>query len=58
MNEKEVMNQLSGLECYFYYLQNGRNLGKELNPAEVEKMHDLIREACEMWHKMTGATID
>ncbi len=55
MNNQDVLNMLSELEEYFYYLKQNP---EGLNYSDVEKIHDAINKSLVDWHRLTGLTIE
>lgn len=55
MNNRDVLNMLSELEEFFYYLKQNP---EGLNYSDVEKIHDSINKSLVDWHRLTGLTIE
>jgi hypothetical protein len=49
---RRIMNELSHVEADLYYHS------EKANNAKIQAVADMIKEACRMWHEITGATIE
>lgn len=56
MTEQEVLNKLSELEEYFFYLKNNRAQLKD--DISINAIHQDIKKSLERWHRYTGLTIE
>ena len=56
MNNHEILNQLSSIECdLFYALDEGRTNG--IDPKALDAFHDKIADLLEEWASLTGETL-
>lgn len=58
MDNQEVFEKLSDIECYLYYeLDNPTQNTSNIDPEELKSFHILIDNALQTWHNLTGCTL-
>lgn len=57
MEKQEVFENLSALECYFFY---EKEKAQGIDPAAYKALSEIwqnVREALEKYHELTGLTL-
>lgn len=58
MDNQEVFDKLSDIECYLYYeIDNPTQNTANIDPEKLEAFHNVIDDALQMWHDLTGCTL-
>ena len=57
MNNQDILNKLSEIECALYYRYDGSDNREGVSYENLEKAHNAANDLLKFWHQITGCTL-